>query len=52
MYEMLKLYEEALVQYDELDALLTQFVVNFAAGGKHYIFVILWHYEFASQVTL
>ena len=25
--------EEALVQYDELDALLTQFVLNSAAGG-------------------
>lgn len=26
--EMLSLYDEALVQYDELDALLSQFVVN------------------------
>lgn len=26
--------DEALVQYDELDALLTQFVLNSAAGGE------------------
>ena len=34
MFEMLGLYEEAMVQYDELDALFTQFVLNHAAGGK------------------
>jgi len=34
MYEMLGLYEDSLVQYDELDALFTQFVVNYAAGGE------------------
>lgn len=34
MYEMLGLYEDALVQYDELDALFTQFVLNFSVGGK------------------
>lgn len=33
MYEMLGLYEDALVQYDELDALLTQFILNHSAGG-------------------
>ena len=33
MYEMLGLYEDCLVQYDELDALFTQFVLNHAAGG-------------------
>ena len=33
MYEMLGLYEDALVQYDELDALFTQFILNRAAGG-------------------
>lgn len=27
-YEMLGIYDEALVQYDELDALFTQFVLN------------------------
>ena len=32
--EMLGLYEEALVQYDELDALFTQFVLNSNVGGK------------------
>ena len=34
MFEMLSLYEDALVQYDELDALFTQFVLNHAAGGE------------------
>ena len=28
MFEMLGLYEEALIQYDEIDALLTQLVIN------------------------
>ncbi|XP_078472354.1 trafficking protein particle complex subunit 10 isoform X1 [Lampetra planeri] len=32
VFEMLKQYEDALVQYDELDALFTQYVVNFGAG--------------------
>ncbi|KAK2162700.1 hypothetical protein LSH36_93g03036, partial [Paralvinella palmiformis] len=32
MFEMLCLYEDALVQYDELDALFTQYVLNHAAG--------------------
>lgn len=32
-FEMLGLYDEALVQYDELDALFTQFVLNSAVGG-------------------
>jgi hypothetical protein len=32
--EMLGLYDEALVQYDELDALFTQFVLNSNVGGK------------------
>jgi hypothetical protein len=31
---MLGLYDEALVQYDELDALFTQFVLNSNVGGK------------------
>lgn len=34
MLEMLGLYDEALVQYDELDALFTQFVLNSNVGGK------------------
>ena len=34
MFEMLGLFEDALVQYDELDALFTQFLLNHAAGGK------------------
>lgn len=30
---MLGIYDEALVQYDELDALFTQFVLNSNVGG-------------------
>jgi len=37
MYQVLGLYEDSLVQYDELDALFTQFVVNYAAGGEFII---------------
>ena len=33
---MLGLYDEALVQYDELDALFTQFVLNSAVGGQFF----------------
>ncbi|XP_064606870.1 trafficking protein particle complex subunit 10-like [Liolophura sinensis] len=33
MFEMMGVFEDALVQYDELDALFTQFVLNQAAGG-------------------
>jgi len=33
VFEMLGLFDEALVQYDELDALFTQFVLNSAVGG-------------------
>uniref|UniRef100_UPI00358F56F4 trafficking protein particle complex subunit 10 isoform X2 n=1 Tax=Myxine glutinosa TaxID=7769 RepID=UPI00358F56F4 len=32
VFEMLKQYEDALVQYDELDALFTQYIVNHGAG--------------------
>ncbi|XP_062868707.1 trafficking protein particle complex subunit 10 [Trichomycterus rosablanca] len=32
VFEMLQQYEDALVQYDELDALFTQYVLNFGAG--------------------
>ncbi|XP_077473021.1 trafficking protein particle complex subunit 10 [Stigmatopora argus] len=32
VFEMLQQFEDALVQYDELDALFTQYVLNFAAG--------------------
>ena len=34
MFEMLGLKEDALIQYDELDAMFDQFVENFASGGK------------------
>ena len=33
MFEMLGLHDDALIQYDELDALFTQFVLNHASGG-------------------
>jgi hypothetical protein len=32
--EMLEVYDESLVQYDELDALFTQFVLNSHLTGK------------------
>ncbi|XP_032889373.1 trafficking protein particle complex subunit 10 [Amblyraja radiata] len=32
VFEMLQQYEDALVQYDELDALFTQYIVNYGAG--------------------
>ncbi|XP_014670123.1 PREDICTED: trafficking protein particle complex subunit 10-like isoform X2 [Priapulus caudatus] len=32
VFQMLGQYEDALVQYDELDALFTQYVVNYSAG--------------------
>ena len=32
--EMLEVYDEALVQYDELDALFTQFVLNSHLTGN------------------
>jgi len=31
---MLGLFEEALIQYDEIDALLTQLVINSKFGGE------------------
>ncbi|XP_013406005.1 trafficking protein particle complex subunit 10 [Lingula anatina] len=33
MFEMLGVYEDALIQYDELDALFSQFLLNHAAGA-------------------
>ncbi|KAL4609094.1 trafficking protein particle complex subunit 10 isoform X2 [Arapaima gigas] len=33
VFEMLQQFEDALVQYDELDALFMQYVLNFGAGG-------------------
>lgn len=35
VFEMLQQFEDALVQYDELDALFTQYVLNFGAGGTY-----------------
>ncbi|XP_053396902.1 trafficking protein particle complex subunit 10-like isoform X2 [Mercenaria mercenaria] len=32
MFEMLGLFDDALIQYDELDALFTQFILNHASG--------------------
>ena len=34
MYEMLDMFDSAQVQYDELDAMFTQYVLNANAGGK------------------
>jgi hypothetical protein len=34
VYEMLGLEEDALVNFDELDALFSQFIINAGAGGK------------------
>lgn len=39
MYEMLGLFEDALIQYDELDALFTQYILFFAAGSMYYIYI-------------
>ena len=35
VFEMLGLFEEALIQYDEIDALLTQLVINSKFGGEY-----------------
>lgn len=40
VFEMLQQFEDALVQYDELDALFTQYVLNFGAGGKQSVFLL------------
>lgn len=40
VFEMLQQFEDALVQYDELDALFTQYVLNFGAGGKQSAFAL------------
>ena len=40
VYEMLGVYDESLVQYDELDALFTQFVLNSNLSGR--VFPSLW----------
>ena len=39
VFEMLGLYEEALIQYDEIDALLTQLVINskFKGTGRCHV---------------
>lgn len=41
VFEMLQQFEDALVQYDELDALFTQYVLNFGAGGTFTLFFLL-----------
>lgn len=38
---MLGLYDEALVQYDELDAMFTQFVLNSQVGSNKFIIFII-----------
>uniref|UniRef100_A0A8B9JEH0 Trafficking protein particle complex 10 n=1 Tax=Astyanax mexicanus TaxID=7994 RepID=A0A8B9JEH0_ASTMX len=42
VFEMLQQYEDALVQYDELDALFTQYVLNFGAGETNPIRIELF----------
>ena len=42
VFEMLGLFDEALVQYDELDALFTQFVLNSAVGGMSYFKIVIF----------
>jgi len=34
---MLGIHDEALVQYDELDAMFTQFILNSQVGSKNYL---------------
>ncbi|XP_057707819.1 trafficking protein particle complex subunit 10 isoform X1 [Corythoichthys intestinalis] len=46
VFEMLQQFEDALVQYDELDALFTQYVLNFAAGDT-----AKWLGSFCSPVS-
>jgi len=36
--EMLGIHDEALVQYDELDAMFTQFILNSQVGSKIFLF--------------
>lgn len=47
--QMLGLYDEALVQYDELDALFTQFVLNSNVGGilflLFFLIIIFFNYK-------
>ena len=47
MYEMLGMYGPALVQYDELDAMFTQYVVNAKVGGLLCLFLVR-HFYFKS----
>lgn len=35
MFEMLGLYDDAMIQYDELDALFSQFVITKVSGSKN-----------------
>ena len=37
---MIELHEDALVQYDELDALFAQFVVNHSVGGTVLLYTL------------
>jgi len=35
MFEMFGLYDDAMIQYDELDALFSQFVIAKVSGSKY-----------------
>ena len=39
-FQLLQQHEEALVQYDELDALFSQFIINTHAGGTVCLIII------------
>ena len=46
IFKSVTLHEDALVQYDELDALFSQFVVNSQVRGKWwYIDVMSWYID-------
>ncbi|XP_061176418.1 trafficking protein particle complex subunit 10-like [Saccostrea echinata] len=46
MYEMLGLFEDALIQYDELDALFTQYILFYAAGNP-----VNWMLKYTAECT-
>ena len=52
MFEMLGLYEEALIQYDEIDALLTQMIINSQFGGTTFHLyssgILFWSHKYGT----
>lgn len=45
VYEMMHLNEEALIHYDEIDALMHQLVNNVKNSGMQINYTILWHFK-------